>query len=121
MSTYEAAYKSLLQGVSQQLPEERLPGQLTSQVNMVSDPVTNLRRRPGVLFRKSWAWASADYEHSLGWFTDIAGSRVHILLNTNTGNIRILGEQFNDGFGHGVQTLASQWAYLALRPLTMSK
>ena len=96
MSTYEAAYKSLLQGVSQQLPEERLPGQLTSQVNMVSDPVTNLRRRPGVLFRKSWAWASADYEHSLGWFTDIAGSRVHILLNTNTGNIRILDEQFNE-------------------------
>lgn len=94
MSTYEAAYKSLLQGVSQQLPEERLPGQLTSQVNMVSDPVTNLRRRPGVLFRKSWAWASADHEHSLGWFTDIAGSRVHILLNTNTGNIRILNENF---------------------------
>lgn len=94
MSTYEAAYKSLLQGVSQQLPEERLPGQLTSQVNMVSDPVTNLRRRPGVLFRKSLAWASADYEHSLGWFTDIAGSRVHILLNTNTGNIRILNENF---------------------------
>lgn len=94
ISTYEAAYKSLLQGVSQQLPEERLPGQLTSQVNMVSDPVTNLRRRPGVLFRKSWAWASADYEHSLGWFTDIAGSRVHILLNTNTGNIRILNENF---------------------------
>ena len=96
MSTYEAAYKSLLQGVSQQLPEERLPGQLTSQVNMVSDPVTNLRRRPGVLFRKSWAWESADYEHSLGWFTDIAGSRVHILLNTNTGNIRILNENFEE-------------------------
>lgn len=96
MSTYEAAYKSLLQGVSQQLPEERLPGQLTAQVNMVSDPVTNLRRRPGVVFRKSWAWASADYEHSLGWFTDIAGSRVNILLNTNTGNIRILDEQFNE-------------------------
>lgn len=97
MSTYEAANKSLLQGVSQQLPEERLPGQLTAQVNMVSDPVTNLRRRPGVVFRKSWAWESADYEHSLGWFTDIAGSRVHILLNTNTGNIRILDEQFNEG------------------------
>lgn len=96
MSTYEAAYKSMLQGVSQQLPEERLPGQLTSQVNMVSDPVTNLRRRPGVVFRKSWAWASADYEHSLGWFTDISGSRVNILLNTNTGNIRILDEQFNE-------------------------
>ena len=96
MSTYEAAYKPLLQGVSQQLPGERLPGQLTSQVNMVSDPVTNLRRRPGVLFRKSWAWAGADSGHLLGWFADISGSRVHILLNTNTGNIRILDEKFNE-------------------------
>ena len=95
MSTYESAYKSLLQGVSQQLPEERLPGQLTAQVNMVSDPVTNLRRRPGVLFRKSWPWSGADSEHTLGWFTDIAGSRVHILLNTATGNIRILDEAYN--------------------------
>ena len=96
MSTYEAAYKSLLQGVSQQLPEERLPGQLTAQTNMVADPVTNLRRRPGVLYRKSWAWPGADSDHVLGWFSDVAGSRVHVLLNTNTGNIRILDEEFNE-------------------------
>lgn len=94
MSTYEAAYKSLLQGVSQQLPEERLPGQLTAQTNMLSDPVTNLRRRPGALFRNSWTWTGSDDAHVLGWFTDIAGSRVHILLNTATGNIRILNESF---------------------------
>lgn len=94
MSTYEAAYKSLLQGVSQQIPEERLPGQLTSQTNMLSDPVTNLRRRPGLLFRKSWAWTSATDSKVVGWFTDIAGSRVHILLNTATGNIRVLDEAF---------------------------
>lgn len=94
MSTYEAAYKSLLQGVSQQLPEERLPGQVTAQTNMLSDPVTNLRRRPGVLFRKAFAWTSANDTHTLGWFTDIAGSRIHILLNTVTGNIRILNESF---------------------------
>ena len=92
MSTYEAAYKSLLQGVSQQLPEERMPGQLTAQTNMLSDPVTNLRRRPGALFRKSFTWADADDAHVLGWFTDIAGSRIHILLNTATGNIRVLNE-----------------------------
>lgn len=94
MSTYEAAYKSLLQGVSQQLPEERLPGQLTAQTNMMSDPVTNLRRRPGALYRKSFAWADADAARVLGWFTDIAGSRVHILLNTVTGNMRVLSENF---------------------------
>lgn len=94
MSTYEAAYKTLLQGVSQQLPSERLPGQVTAQVNMVSDPVTNLRRRPGVTMRKSWNWPSADADHIRAWFSDLAGSRVHILLNTNTGNIRILNEDY---------------------------
>lgn len=51
MSTFESSYKSLLQGVSQQIPSERLPGQLTSQLNMLSDPVTGLRRRPGVEFK----------------------------------------------------------------------
>lgn len=96
MSTYEASYKSLLQGVSQQLPAERLEGQLTAQVNMVSDPVTNLRRRPGVMFRKSWNWPSADADHILAWFSDLAGARVHILLNTNTGNIRILNEDYDE-------------------------
>lgn len=94
MSTFEAPYKSLLQGVSQQLPEERLPGQVTAQTNMVSDPVTNLRRRPGVVMKKAWEWAGADAKHVLSWFTDLAGARVHILLNTLTGNIRILNEDY---------------------------
>lgn len=96
MSTYESAYKSQLQGVSQQLPQERLPGQLTAQVNMLSDPVTNLRRRPGAQYCADWAWTDADDSHVLGWFMDIAGARVHILLNTNTGNIRIMDETFTE-------------------------
>src|SRR4051812_24575527 len=96
MSTYQKAYKSLLQGVSQQLPAERLAGQLTSEVNMVSDPVTNLRRRPGAKAVKAFAWAGADWEHTLGWFTDIAGARVHVLVNSNTGNIRILSEDYTE-------------------------
>lgn len=94
MSTYESAYKSLLQGVSQQLPDERLPGQLTAQTNMVSDPVTSLRRRPGVVYRQSWDWPSADADHIMGWFTDVGGQRVHLILNTNNGNLRVLGEDF---------------------------
>src|SRR6218665_2978760 len=36
--------------------------------------------------------------------------------------IQVLGQQFDGGGGaHGVQTLVSQWAYLGLRPFTMSK
>jgi len=95
MSTYESSYKSLLQGVSQQRAEERLPGQLTAQTNMLSDPVTNLRRRPGMRYRADLAWTGVDAAHLLGWFTDIAGARVHILLNTNDGSMRILDEDFN--------------------------
>lgn len=94
MSTYESSYKTLLQGVSQQIPSSRLPGQVTSQTNMISDPVTGLRRRPGVKMTQSWNWTGLDDSHLAAWYTDIAGSKVHILLNTNTGNIRILGEDY---------------------------
>lgn len=94
MSTYEAAYKSLLQGVSQQLAQERLPGQLSAQVNMLSDPVTNLRRRHGAVMRASWAWPGADYLHLLTWFVDVAGSRIHVYLNTLSGQIQVLDENY---------------------------
>lgn len=92
MSTAESAYKSLLQGVSQQIPKERLPGQLTSQLNMLSDPVTNLRRRPGVQYNYSRTWADVDAAKMAGWFTDIAGTRVHVLVNCAAGEILLLDE-----------------------------
>lgn len=53
MAVYEGVYKSFLQGVSQQTPQEREDGQLGTQVNMLSDPVTGLRRRGGVKFTHS--------------------------------------------------------------------
>lgn len=40
-------YKALIKGVSQQTPQEREDGQLSTQVNMVSDIVNGLRRRGG--------------------------------------------------------------------------
>lgn len=94
MSTYEASYKPQLQGVSQQIPEERLPGQLTAQTNMLSDPVTGLRRRPGLQYKQAWTWSGVDDDTVTGWFTDVAGQRVHVLVNSATGNIRVLGEDF---------------------------
>lgn len=95
MSTFEAAYKSLLQGVSQQLPSERLPGQNTAQVNMVSDPVTGIRRRPGAEVRFTAVWGNVGAGTLTGWFTDLAGGRVHILLNTSNGEIFMLDEELN--------------------------
>lgn len=95
MSTYQAAYKSLLQGVSQQSPEERLPGQLTACINMLADPVTGLRRRPGTIVRKAFEWPGAESGKIVGWFTDLSGYRVHLLLNTGTGVVRVLDEEYN--------------------------
>lgn len=42
----DGSLKSLLQGVSQQPPRDRLIGQATLQENFISDPVTGLTRRP---------------------------------------------------------------------------
>ena len=41
----DGSLRSLLQGVSQQPPRDRLPGQCTEQINMSSDPVQGLTRR----------------------------------------------------------------------------
>lgn len=41
----DGSLKSLLQGVSQQPPRDRLPGQCTEQINMSADPVSGLGRR----------------------------------------------------------------------------
>jgi hypothetical protein len=61
---------------------------------MLSDPVTGLRRRPGLVVQYAEPWEGADYAHVVGWFTDLAGSRVHILLNSLNGQIRILSEDY---------------------------
>ncbi len=94
MSVFESSYKSLLQGVSQQLPRERLPGQVGAQENMLSDPVTNIRRRPGAQYRYNVDMPSAQYNTVRAWFTDIGGFRVHVLLNTATGVITVMDEEY---------------------------
>lgn len=92
MSAYESSYKSLLQGVSQQIATERLPGQVGAQDNMLSDPVTNLRRRPGAAYAFNRASTGATSQNIKAWFTDIAGFRVHVILNMTSGQIVILNE-----------------------------
>lgn len=42
----DGSLKSLLQGVSQQPPRDRLPGQCSAQFNMTSDPIEGLAKRP---------------------------------------------------------------------------
>ena len=76
----DGSLKSLLQGVSQQPPRDRLPGQATAQENMLSDPVSGLTRRPptdliGVLGEatvvRGWhTFAARDGTKFLSWFHD---------------------------------------------------
>lgn len=47
MAKVSGSYESIMRGVSQQVPEQRLSGQHAEQVNMLSDPVTGLARRRG--------------------------------------------------------------------------
>jgi hypothetical protein len=94
MATYEDSYKSQLQGVSQQIPRERLPGQVTSQDNMLSDTVTNLRRRLGAAFAYTLNIPNATDSSVIAWDTDLAGAQVQIILNTADGVIRILDSAY---------------------------
>lgn len=47
MSKTTGSYESLIRGVSQQVPHDRLPGQHWVQDNLISDPVRGLARRHG--------------------------------------------------------------------------
>lgn len=94
MSAFESSYKSQLQGVTQQVARERLDGQVSAQENMLSDPVTNVRRRPGALYAYSMQMVGGDSDHLLAWETDLQGKRVQILLNTNSGRVTILDKNY---------------------------
>lgn len=89
MSVYEGVYKSFLQGVSQQTPQEREDGQLGMQLNMLSDPVTGLRRRGGVKFH---ALLQGINPRSYMRIVDIAGSMRLVVVDTNVGQLHV----FND-------------------------
>lgn len=90
MSAFESPYPSILQGVSQQIPKLRLDGQVTEQQNMLSDIVTNVRRRPGTKVVYNTPFPGEGYLSTKVWSTDIAGQRVHVVVGTVTGAIRIL-------------------------------
>lgn len=102
MAAYEGAHENLMQGVSQQVPRSRLPGQLTSQNNMLSDPVTGLRRRPGAEYRWHMELPDADTNSITGWRTDISGVSCEVIVESNAGTLILrdlagnLLKQFDD-------------------------
>lgn len=95
MPAYESAAPQMLHGVSQQIPRARLPGQVTAQLNCLSDPVTGLRRRPGVQQQFDFALTAATATSIKSWYADVAGVQVHVVLNCATGAIKILGSDYS--------------------------
>lgn len=93
MAYFEAAYAPLIQGVSQQTPKDRQPGQVSEQINMSSDIAFGIRRRPGSSFKHaySWLWESSRIST---YQADLSGVRVLFVVDTKDGSCTLLG---NDG------------------------
>lgn len=94
MASFESSYQNLLQGVSQQVARARLPGQLTEQTNMLSDPVTGLRRRPGIEYKYTQTESQVDADSVFAMYSDIAGARCHVMVNTKTGTVTIRDDNY---------------------------
>lgn len=92
MAVYEGVYKSLLQGVSQQTPQEREDGQLGEQINMLSDPVTGLRRRGGTKFTQAIPYRSAKSYIQL---VELGGEHRAVIIDTATGQVSVVHDISN--------------------------
>ena len=104
MSYMESAHKNLLMGVSQQQPQDRLPGQLSQQINMISDPVTGLRRRPGTEYISTLLDTSAMTSRPKVYHTDINSRSVILLIFVNAGSLYV----FDDQTGELLQSYTNQ-------------
>lgn len=95
MSAFESTYPSLIQGVSQQQPEFRQPGQVANQLNMLSDPVHGLRRRPGTK-EMSWTYfADRLIDELLVGSAELGGRIIHYQMDTKIGSLVVRDDQFN--------------------------
>lgn len=96
-STNKSTYPTLLAGVSQQTPRQRLDGQCTKQINMVSDLVDGLGRRAGarVLKDNPLEYTEFNAESIFTSFNSSGDSGRHCIINTVTGNIWVYDSDWN--------------------------
>lgn len=106
--TYEGTMPSLLQGVSQQIPRERQPGQLGALQNMLCDPVTGLRRRPPARSVSLTSMAAPADDFLFTAYIERGTDGRHLLINTTTGAWQLLskdtGTLVNSGTSSYLQT-----------------
>lgn len=96
MAALDGAIKSLMQGVSQQVPRERLDGQVSVQVNMLSDVVNGMRRRPGARYVAQLTMDDvSDVNKIFSTYVDVEDTVYHVVINTASGRLVILNEDFS--------------------------
>lgn len=89
MAVYESGYPSLIQGASQQVPDKRLDGQVSNQLNMVSDALTGLRRRKGFELLR---FLENSNDARFWWFS-ISGASYLIAHDYSTGTISVYSDK----------------------------
>lgn len=88
----QGSFASILGGVSQQVPRERLAGQLSIQENMLSDPVTGLRRRPGLPVVRTLVGYDTEANKCLSQYMEVGSTAFNLFLNCKTGKVVILDQ-----------------------------
>ena len=89
MAVYESGYPSLIQGASQQVPDKRLDGQVSNQLNMVSDALTGLRRRKGFELLRFLE----NSDNTRFWWFSISGASYLSAHNYSTGTISVYSDK----------------------------
>lgn len=84
---FDGSFKSLLAGVSQQVPSARLDGQLSMQENMLSDIVSGLRRRPGVRTLSTIPDFNPTPTNTLATYVEGATGNYTTFINSTTGEM----------------------------------
>lgn len=102
----EGSVPSLLQGVSQQVPRERLQGQVTAMVNCLADPVSGVRRRPiaRLISTVEWNVPEASTTQSLytQYLEDGEGG-MHLCIDTSTGRWWLLDDDLKTEISSGTE------------------
>lgn len=98
MAVYQGNFKSILGGVSEQVYTDRQLTQVEAQVNMTSDTVRGLRKRPGTrLLRVADAdsasqWSLGNYGHLRFYTTNLGWGVTTFIVNTLTGYVTSIVE-----------------------------
>lgn len=108
MSKVSGSYESVTRGVSEQVPQDRRPGQHHEQINMISDPVRGLCRRHGS--RMQDELKLADYDATT-WNKVVEDTYQHKEFSFYVGGVEYCLFHRTTPAPAGVEDLSFAWCY----------